>query len=269
MRIAVRHRTVYQYDHPIRFAAQYLRLTPRNNPSQRTLRWTVGGQGRFTTWTDGFGNQCHTVVSTNTSDEVVLEASGVVETEDVNGVLPDDGLIPVKVFLRPTPLTMPDPAIREFVAPFAEKARTNVLDTGHELSYALRDKVQYVEGTTGVHSTAAEVLESGTGVCQDMAHLFIACARELQIPARYVSGYICTGTSDRSSTVASHAWAAIWADGLGWVSFDLANGKCGTEQHIGLSVGLDYADTAPVRGIRHGGEGERMDVQVLVQEAQQ
>jgi transglutaminase-like putative cysteine protease len=267
VRIAVRHRTVYRYDHPIRFSAQYLRLTPRVNASQQTVRWTVNGQGRFTPWTDGFGNACHTLVSTDLADEISVEAKGIVETNNVNGVLPDDGLLPVQVFLRSTPLTQVDAGVREFLLPFRGSVRDSALETAHALSHALRERVSYVEGSTDVHSTAAEVFASERGVCQDMAHLFIGCARELGIPARYVSGYFCTAEG-AADAVASHAWAAIWVDNLGWVSFDLANGTCGTEQHIGLAVGLDYSDTAPVRGIRTGGAGERMDVLVTVQEAQ-
>ncbi len=267
MRIAVRHRTVYRYDHPVRFSAQYLRLTPRVNASQQPVRWTVSGQGRFTPWTDGFGNACHTLVLTDVADEIAVEAEGIVETDDVDGVLPDDGLLPVQVFLRPTPLTQVDADVREFLRPFRPQARESALDAAHALSYSLRERVTYLGGATDVRSTAAEIFASGRGVCQDMAHLFIGCARELGIPARYISGYICTA-EDAADAVASHAWAAIWADNLGWVSFDLANGTCGTEQHIGLAVGLDYSDTAPVRGIRHGGAGESMHVQVSVQEAQ-
>lgn len=267
MRIVVRHRTVYNYDHPIRYSTQYLRLTPRSNPSQRIIRWNVEGQGRLTSWTDGFGNHTHTLVCDEIVSQIAISANGIVETSDLNGVLPDEGLLPIKVFLRPTPLTTADAEIREFVAQFQELARTNPLEAAHELSQVLIERIVYTEGSTHVHSTASEVLKYGRGVCQDMAHLFIACLRALGMPARYISGYLYTGDEEKPQ-VASHAWAAVWISGLGWVSFDLANKTCGTERHIGLAMGLDYASSAPLRGVREGGsETEAMDVQVMVTQA--
>ncbi|OFW40384.1 MAG: hypothetical protein A3J29_11465 [Acidobacteria bacterium RIFCSPLOWO2_12_FULL_67_14b] len=264
MRIIVHHRTVYRYDHAIRFSAQYLRLTPRTNASQRVLRWFVEGQGRLTPWTDGFGNACHTLVCDELADQVTMDASGVVETTDLAGVLPDEGILPIKVFLRPTPLTRADAVIRDFAARFSPLARSNALDAAHALSESLIERIVYEEGSTHVHSTASEVLTDGRGVCQDMAHLFIACARFLGMPARYVSGYLHTG-DDANPHVASHAWAAVWINDLGWVSFDLANHTCGTDRHVGLAFALDYAGAAPVRGIREGGSArEVLDVQVMV-----
>lgn len=264
MRIVVRHRTVYNYDHPIRYSTQYLRLTPRTNPSQRVIRWNIEGHGRLTPWTDGFGNLAHTLVCDETIDQIAIDANGIVETTDMNGVLPDEGILPIKVFLRPTALTQADEEVREFAAPFAQMAKDNSLDAAHALSQALIERIVYTEGSTHVHSTASEVLKNGRGVCQDMAHLFIACAREAGLPARYISGYLYTG-DEETPQVASHAWAAVWIDGLGWVSFDLANRTCGTDRHVGLAVGLDYASSAPLRGVRDGGsEQEVMDVQVMV-----
>jgi transglutaminase-like putative cysteine protease len=268
LRIVVSHRTVYKYEHAIRYSTQYLRLTPRSNPSQRVIRWIIEGHGRLTPWIDGFGNLSHTLVCDELINEIAIDAMGVVETTDLNGVLPDEGILPVKVFLRPTPLTQASPEIAEFVAPLAETAATNPLETAHALSHALIERIVYEEGSTHVHSTAAEVLKDGRGVCQDMAHLFISCARVLGLPARYISGYLYTG-DDEKAQVASHAWAAVWINDLGWVSFDLANKTCGTERHVGLAVGLDYATSAPLRGVRAGGsDREIMDVQVIVAQGQ-
>jgi transglutaminase-like putative cysteine protease len=263
VRIVISHNTMYRYDHPIRFSAQYLRLTPRTNASQRVVRWTVEGDGRLTPWTDGFGNVCHTMVCDEEVEQVTVTASGIIETTEVTGVLPDEGVIPLKVFLRSTALTEPSASIREFVAPLETMARDNPLECAHALSQAIVERVVYEEGTTHVASTAADALKHGRGVCQDMAHLYIASARALGMPARYVSGYLYTG-DEHVPAVASHAWASVWVDSLGWVSFDLANRTCGTERHVGLAYALDYTGAAPVRGIRQGGSNEVLDVQVMV-----
>ena len=100
----------------------------------------------------------------------------------------------------------------------------------------------------------------GAGVCQDHTHAFLACARSLGIPARYVSGYLCT---EDASHLASHAWAEAWLDD-GWYSFDVTNRLARPERHLKLAVGLDYLDACPVRGMRRGGGGEQMHAKVRV-----
>jgi transglutaminase-like putative cysteine protease len=99
------------------------------------------------------------------------------------------------------------------------------------------------------------------GVCQDHTHAFLACARSLGIPARYVSGYLCT---EDASHLASHAWAEAWLDDA-WYSFDVTNELARPERHLKLAVGLDYLDACPVRGMRRGsGLGEQMHARVVV-----
>ena len=111
--------------------------------------------------------------------------------------------------------------------------------------------MEYRKGETHVHTTGAEALEQGSGVCQDHAHIFCAAARTLGIPARYVSGYL-----DRRrgrGTAASHAWAEAYVEDLGWVGFDPTNRACATDAYIRTAIGLDYAEASPVRGVRSGG----------------
>lgn len=267
MRVDIRHETNYHYEHPVRFSAQYLRLTPLVNPSQRVFTWAIEAEGRLSAWTDGYGNSCHTLVCDDVPERIHIVARGTVDTNDTSGVLIDRGPLPVNVFLRQTPLTEPDGAVIELAEKFHGATHAHRLEGMHALAQYLAERIEYREGETHVHSTAADALRDGFGVCQDMAHLFIACARSLGVPTRYVSGYLYTG-EDAKTHVASHAWAATWIDDLGWVSFDVANMICGTERHIGLAVGLDYAASAPIRGIRHGGSpGEMMEVQVRVSQA--
>jgi len=265
MRIAIRHGTVYRYDRPVRFTSQYLRLTPYGNPSQRVINWRLDAPGELAPWTDGFANHCHTLFCDDGSTEIRVLASGVVETTDTAGVLPFEGGLLVGAFLRPTPRTRADDSIRRFAEPFRKQAGESVVDGLHALATKLAEEIEYREQGTDVHSTAAEVLKDGFGVCQDFAHLFISCARAIGVPARYVSGYLYTGESD-TPHVAGHAWAAGWVDGLGWVSFDVANRTCGTDRYVGLAVALDYDGAAPLRGVRAGGGADEiLEVEVQVQ----
>jgi transglutaminase-like putative cysteine protease len=132
--------------------------------------------------------------------------------------------------------------------------------------HSVRARLSYQPGHTDVETSAAAALQRGRGVCQDHAHLLIAAARAIGIPARYVSGYLWTG-DDAVAHDASHAWAEAFVDELGWVGFDAANGICPDETYIRVSVGLDYWAAAPVRGVRRGAAEEEMRVEVQVQSA--
>ena len=125
--------------------------------------------------------------------------------------------------------------------------------------------VTYIPGETDVDTTAAQALDAGSGVCQDHAHIFAACARLAGLPARYVSGYLCA-TDDGNQQQASHAWAEALLPGLGWVAFDPANATSPHAGYVRVAIGRDYMDTAPVRGLRTGPGEERMAVRVAVVE---
>jgi transglutaminase-like putative cysteine protease len=134
----------------------------------------------------------------------------------------------------------------------------------HVLMNAVRDKVDYVIGVTDAHTSAAEALSDGQGVCQDHAHIFISAARVMGVPARYVNGYFLTDTDEPSE--AHHAWAEAYIEGLGWLGFDPANGICPTDHYVRLACGLDAGSAAPIRGTRRGGTDEVLDVLVEVQQ---
>ncbi len=125
--------------------------------------------------------------------------------------------------------------------------------------------MEYQSGITEVTSTAAHALELGRGVCQDHAHLFIACCRARGVPARYVSGYVDPGHDEEA---ASHAWADVWVEGEGWVSVDVTHRVFARERHCRLAIGRDYLSAAPVRGVRTGGGDETLHVEVSVRSGQ-
>ena len=130
------------------------------------------------------------------------------------------------------------------------------------LAEAVHEAVRYTTSSSDVQSPAADAFKSGEGVCQDHAHVFIASARAVGMPARYVSGYLYTGDS---SDAASHAWVDAWlGPEVGWQSIDVTHRRPAVGNYCRLAVGRDYLDAAPVRGVRHGGGGERMEANVLV-----
>jgi len=264
MLLSVKHTTTYRYDTIGRYAIESLRLTPPSFDGQTVISWEVSAPGIETAarFRDGFGNLVHLAALNLEHDSITIAATGVVETQDRIGVA--KGLsepAPLRVYLRETPSTAPDDTIRSLAA----KCKGGcTLDRMHRLMHAVREAVNFEIGTTHTHTSAAEALADGSGVCQDYAHIFISGARVMGIPARYVNGYFLSGTPDPSD--AHHAWAEAWVEGLGWVGFDPANLICPTERYVRLATGLDAATAAPIRGNRRGGQNETLDVVVEVQQ---
>ena len=137
-----------------------------------------------------------------------------------------------------------------------------------EGSHAVAEAIAYRPGVTHAHTTAAEALALGEGVCQDHAHTLISLARTIGLPARYVSGYLHADAYGNEHE-AAHAWAEVWVEGLGWIGFDAANRCCPDERYVRLGSGYDAQDAAPIRGIAMGASHEEMNVAVAVLNAQQ
>jgi transglutaminase-like putative cysteine protease len=256
----IRHTTTYRYTAPVNYTIQLLRLTPRGDAHQRVLRWNIRAPGNVRRHRDAYGNVVHTLTLTRAHEGIVLDVRGDVLVEPlVDGCLPDDGGLPVQVYAMSTALTWPDEGVRRFTAEVVPQGLRNRADV-LALAHAIHGAVTYVPGVTNVTTAAEEVLKLGRGVCQDHAHLYLACARGLGVPARYVSGYLFTEVEH----AASHAWVDVWVEGR-WVSVDVTNGQYASEQHCRLAVARDYDSASPVRGVRTGGGQESMTVDVEVQ----
>lgn len=267
MRLYVNHQTSYRYCGQPASTVQTLRLTPRSYEGMNVLSWRVWTDTRrdLPSFSDGFGNITHTHTANHPHDGDTVFVEGEVETSPCHGIVRGtDEPFPPLFFLRRTSLTMPDPEIAAIARSVASNG--SALKQLHALLNAVREKVDYRPGATDPSTTAAAALAAGAGVCQDHAHIFIAAARLLNIPARYISGYLWTGFQSREHE-ASHAWAEAFVHDLGWVGFDPSNRICPTDAYIRLSVGLDYWSAAPVRGVRRGGLAERLAVSVTVKQA--
>jgi transglutaminase-like putative cysteine protease len=263
MLIGVEHATSYSYSEPLIASTQYLRMTPLSGLTQAVESWRLSCPGAVTTpWQDQYGNLCHTLTVAQPVDELEIRVSGLVRTRDTNGVVGTaPAELPTGVYLRETPYTAISPSIENFAAPFGAKLKRDTIKTLHEIMLAIADKVTYSRGETHVHTTGAEALEQGRGVCQDHAHIFCAVCRKLGVPSRYVSGYMTHGVGHEAHA-ASHAWAEAFVGYLGWVGFDPTNRACATEAYIRTAIGLDYAEASPIRGVRSGGGAETMRVKV-------
>src|SRR6476620_1165314 len=242
MRIAISHDTTYHYATPARSVIQTLRLTPRNHEGQYVVNWRVmvSADCKLDQQEDAFGNITHSFTAEGPLEELVVHVQGQVEIENMHGVV--QGAVerfPPELFLRETPLTQVDDAIVAAAEQIRAEAGPETLSVLHGLLPHLYSGMTFDSRPTGVGTTARESFALKRGVCQDFTHIFIAAARHLGVPARYVSGYFCRadGVTEQD---AGHAWAEALIPDLGWIAFDPANGISATDQHLRVAIGLDY-----------------------------
>ena len=270
MRIQVDYVTRYEYDAPARLILQVLRLTPRPHDGQHVCDWRLelDADGRLRAGEDPLGNATHMLSVAGPVKRLAARVTGEVETWDTGGIV--KGAVerfPPTVFLRDTGLTRPDAALVEFARDAVDGAGSP-LDRLHRLLGAVYGAMRFDPGHTDTATSAAEAFALKHGVCQDLSHIFIAAARSLGSPARYVSGHLARSGGEIDQQ-AAHAWAEAYVPDLGWIGFDPANGVCPTDCYIRVAIGLDYLDAAPVRGTRYGGGGEQLDVKLRVTSAGQ
>lgn len=267
MLLAIRHTTRYRYDAPGMLAVQRLRLTPPDTRAQRVVDWRIEAPGidQAASYVDGFGNIVQLIATEVADAELAITAAGTVETSDCGGVAGIRGEPAMaQVFLRETALTRPGAAIERFAA---RLRGDDDLATLHNILTAIAERIAYDTDATQAGTTAAHAFTAGRGVCQDHAHIFIAAARCLDIPARYVTGYM--HVEGEVQAEAHHAWAEACVPELGWVGFDPANGVSPTERYVRLACGFDAPSAAPIVGARSGGGNEDLRVDVVVEQQQQ
>jgi transglutaminase-like putative cysteine protease len=267
MRLSVHYSTTYAYAEPVRRVIQLLRVEPLSFAGQSVLDWRVDvdHDAKLREGRDGYGNIIHMLYVDSPVSSLSISIAGRVLTEDKHGIvqgLPHD--LPPEIFLRSTSLTAPGPAIRALADACAGKGST--IDGLHRLVGRIHQNLRFDTEATQVETRAEQAAAEGHGVCQDFTHVFIAAARLVGIPARYVSGHLFRRDGSHEQE-AGHAWAEAWVDDLGWVAFDPVNGISTDDAYLRVACGLDYRDAAPIAGARSGGGDEQLTVEVRVSEA--
>lgn len=255
MRIEIDHSLSLSLPDATAQAVLHLLLTPGSGPAQQVESWSVevagiGNAGRFT---DAYGNMVHLVNQSRPEGEITLRARGVVTTKEVNGVLGKPGGEPVPaLYKRVTPLTKAPVTLYG-------KFRTGK-DTRLDSLHALMARVGEALGLPDKDESQTQMSADGAQVqrqneiielppAADYAHLFIGAARALDIPARFVTGYLAPGPDHPGGL---HAWAEAYDDGLGWIGFDASMQLCPTENYVRLAVGLDAESALPLRTVPVG-----------------
>jgi transglutaminase-like putative cysteine protease len=263
VRLRIEHTTVFSYDEPVSECYTEVRLKPREGQGQRCLSFSLSCDptAPVHAYADRYGNEVLHFDLLSPHDRLVVTARSEVETEIGHpGREVELSLLDRFDFLVETDY-----------APFGAEVRAlagtcvvpgDAAATASRVLWAVRKRLRYETGSTDVTTSAEEALRQGKGVCQDFAHLMLACCRVLSVPARYVSGYIHAPGS--RSEAASHAWVDVFAERQGWISLDPTHDSTAGARHVRVAVGRDYADVPPTRGVWKGNAQETLEVTVRI-----
>lgn len=266
MLLDIHHETAFRSTIPAGYDIRYLRLTPRQRDLQEILGWRIVAPGKQRCHEDAYGNIV-TVLTLDAPHEMLkIVVDGRVHTCEDNGhVLRDAGDISPLAFLAETPQTTAEADLRAFAREYLCR-HGDPLEALSDLNAAICARVAWEPGADDHDRSLSQVLDLGRGASKDQVHLFITCCRACGIPARCVSGYLYAGGEGQTG---SHVWADAWANGLGWVSFDVTHQRLTDARYCRLAIGRDYLDACPVRGTRATGSEERLQVRVSAASQQQ
>jgi transglutaminase-like putative cysteine protease len=248
MRIRVFHETKLTFPPSARALQLHLRMTPRSFEAQYVSRWRIETDLMATLRPreDAFGTVVHALSWHKRIETATITASGEVETNDRIGVVRGAvETLPAEMFLRASPLAHANPSLRAFAH---SVSGADPLERLHRLMETLRARLAF-EGGFGGEAPAAEVFELAKGGAADFAHVFVACAREWGVPARFVTGYRLG-----EAGAEMYAWVEAFTPGFGWIAFDAVNDLCADEAYVRVAVGFDAKDAAPVRAWTNVGD---------------
>jgi transglutaminase-like putative cysteine protease len=275
----IRHRTTFTYEDSVSVSHHVLHLAPRRHPRQRALETAmlidpspaVDSEGK-----DYFGNPVHYLTVQEPHDQLVVEARSRIdvqplpapldlaasepwdETRDTLTAAGDEMLLQAYQFAFDSPYSVASDDIRDYALQSFWPGRP-VLEAAMDLTSRIYREFEYRGGVSDVSTPVRDVFEMRKGVCQDFAHLQIACLRGIGVAARYVSGYLLThppeGKEKLVGADASHAWLSVWSLSHGWVDFDPTNNVIPNVEHITIGWGRDYGDVSPINGFIVGGGG--------------
>ncbi len=265
-RLRVSHETRFDYDAPARASYNELRLSPRTEHRQTALETrvvTLPAAAQYA-YTDYWGTR---VVAFNVDrGHEVLSITGHSLVDSQHADVPDDcswedvtdASLTMADYLSHNFYTAPGEQLSQIAA---ELRADRPLETARRIIGATHDALRYARGVTSVHTSANEAYADGAGVCQDFAHLALALAKSVGLPARYVSGYFHPeedATIGEEITGESHAWVEMWTGK--WWGYDPTNDCTVGERHVAVGRGRDYADVPPVKGVYAGNAENTMRV---------
>jgi len=184
------------------------------------------------------------------------------EARDLIAATADAPCLEASEFLYPSPYVPAVTDLGSYARDTFEPGRP-LIEAAKELNHRVYTEFKYDTKATSIDMPLADVLRNRRGVCQDFAHVMIGALRSLRLAARYVSGYVRSGSKFQGAQ-ASHAWVSLFVPGAGWINFDPTNDLMPTDSHVTLAWGRDYGDVSPVKGVTLGGGGQTIEVEVYV-----
>lgn len=289
MKYAIRHETRYGYSQPVVLCHNEARLQPRTTERQICLRSDVTVSpltGARDEREDLFGNRVLYFAIQEPHGELIVTATSEVEITHVPASYDPSLSFPweqaleqlrqgtstqqreVRQFTLDSPCAAASDELRAYALPSFPPGRP-VLAAVHDLSCRIHREFTFNPQSTTVTTPLSQVLANRGGVCQDFAHLAIACLRSFGVPARYMSGYLETlpppGLPRLQGADASHAWFAVFVSGMGWLEFDPTNDQLPGDRYVTTAWGRDFADVTPLKGVIFGGGDHTLDVGVDMQ----
>ena len=264
MKLTIRNTIKYQFSNPVSYGVQRLRLWPRTASSQIINNWKIDlvGATEQVNYKDHHGNQCKLITFVPSVTEIIIYVKGSIKTgQKKNRTTVYSELCPIWVYKNETGFTTAGKSIADFCQ-FWSDSRLPKIDICRELAKAIKSEMDYKIGETDVKTTAEQSFRMKRGVCQDFAHIFLTCVRHLNIPGRYVSGYLKMNECNLQS--ATHAWAEVFIDNMGWVGFDIANNIEVDGRYVVLATGCDYRDTNPINGFHFNSDNESVVFKIEV-----
>ncbi len=283
----VSHRTSYRYDSTVTQSQHLIHLAPRAAERQVVQRHMLLIEPT-PTWrhdfTDYFGNPTSVLGIDNEHRELVMHARSTIEVVPRGEIDVRDSVawdrrperratpnrevdLDVAQYALPSPATAAPETVLAYAIPSFTPGRPT-LDVAWDLTRRIYEDFTFDSQATDVTTPLTDVLRQRRGVCQDFAHLALACLRAFRVPARYVSGYILTrpppGMPRLQGADASHAWISVWAADRGWIDFDPTNRLLPSDEHIAYAFGREYADISPISGVLLGGGRHQVEVAVDV-----
>ena len=272
MRIAIENQIEFGYSTPATYAIQHLRVWPHTSNVQRVQRWSVsvGRQDRFPEFNDCFGNTVLEATQSDPHEAVRINIAGLVDTYPSDGIFSArDEPLPLLYYLSETDLTGSDDNVLDLATAVRTASLKERIDGLHRLMAEVGKTLTYaLDEDDDDTVTAGQALARTSGAAREHAHVFIACARSLEIPARYVTGYRLQEDDDEGPVEPAYAWAEAWVDTLGWVGFDPVHQVCPADSYVRVACGVDYLAAAPIRRSQRGGGEETTTSTVVVNQVQ-
>jgi transglutaminase-like putative cysteine protease len=273
----IQHVTRYIYEGLVRDSANQIILFPIKDAYQDVLRQEllITGNPVVDTYIDYYGNEVGSFTYSEPHSQLTISSKITVNTKHralpVNDIFPGQQWDDLKRLRHMVPYI--DFLKQEYFDGLSElekivQLERSVDDTPYQVALRFTqyvyDNFEYIKGVTTVETKLDEIWKIKAGVCQDFAHILMEMLRLVHIPARYVSGYICTSKNNLRGEGATHAWAEAYIPDYGWLGIDPTNNCIANETHVRLAVGRNFTDCSPVKGIYKGSSAHRLEVVVSV-----